>query len=78
MSKLYILAYDKAGNQILGNLDGQGVIYNARNYARTNQFKRLSTFPTLHNRVAEYRLVDERDKVVAVVKHQSHTRSAAK
>lgn len=56
--KVYIEAYDGSGRQMLGNLDGQGVI-NARQYKRTDRYKALSTFRTLHNRGAYYILRDE-------------------
>jgi hypothetical protein len=38
--KVYIEAYDKDNKQILGNLDGQTVIY-AKNYKQTSQYKDL-------------------------------------
>ena len=56
--KHYIEAYDITDKQILGNLDGQGVI-RAINFKRTNQYKALSTFRTLNNIVAYYKIVTE-------------------
>lgn len=38
--KIYIEAYRSDGTQILGNLDGQGVLH-AKQYKRTNHYKHL-------------------------------------
>lgn len=40
MSKFYVEAYYADGTPILGNLDGQGIIY-AKSYKRTLHYKEL-------------------------------------
>ncbi len=55
--KYYVEAYDKDNREILGNLDGQGVI-RAKLYRRTLHYKSLATRRTLGNRVKFYRIVD--------------------
>lgn len=52
--KHYIEAYAGDGSVMLGNLDGQGVIY-ARSYKRTMQYKRLIYSPS--SRVFYYRIL---------------------
>jgi hypothetical protein len=55
--KYYIEAYDGNGLQVLGNLDGQGVI-SKPNFRRTKRYKELPTFRTLNDRIAYYKIVD--------------------
>ena len=64
--KLYIKAYYADDTQCLGNLDGQGII-RASQYKRTNQYKALSTFKTLNNRIKYYLIVDERERTIEKV-----------
>ena len=66
----YVEAYDGWNNQILGNLDGQGVLY-AKNYRRTNHYKALPNFPTLNGCVKYYHIVSAAGELVEVV--QSNT-----
>lgn len=40
----YIEAYSKDGEEILGNLDGQGILL-VKSYKRTNHYKRLVSLP---------------------------------
>ena len=68
--KIYVEAYDKNDNQILGNLDGQTVI-RARNYKRTNDYKRLRDLPaeklSLNGRVKQYRFITEQGNQIGVI-----------
>ena len=64
--KHYIEAYTRKNEQILGNLDGQGVL-RAKKYRRTSAYKGLSTFRTLNNRVAYYCIVTPTGKTVETV-----------
>lgn len=66
--KVYIEAYDANNKQILGNLDGQGVI-NAKQFRRTMHFKSLSTFSTLNNKVKYYDIVTVNDVLLATVQN---------
>jgi len=49
--KIFVAAYDVKHNQILGNLDGQGII-TAKCYKRTKHYKSLATLRTLKNLVS--------------------------
>ena len=69
--KYYVEAYDISDKQILGNLDGQGVI-RARDFRRTKHFKMLEAYPTLNNRVYLYRIVDEGGTVHETVLNMTH------
>ena len=66
MIKVYIEAYDKNQSQILGNMDGQGVI-RAKMYKRTNHYKGLSSHKTLDNIVSFYRVVNENGDTLETV-----------
>ena len=67
MLKCFVEAYDKQGKQILGNLDGQGVI-NCKNIktmkftARYKMLKERAFTPMAP--VACYRIVDESGKLL--------------
>jgi len=61
--KYYIEAFDKNDTQILGNLDGQGIIH-ANDFRRTKHYKALSTRMTLNNRVKYYNIVDRNDRII--------------
>jgi len=65
--KYYIEAYGSDGRQILGNLDGQGVI-RVPNFRLTKAYKRVRDLPTnklsLNGRVTEYRIVDHSGRVM--------------
>ena len=52
----YVEAYDGWNNQILGNLDGQTVLY-AKKYQRTKHYKALPNRPTLNGCVKYYHIV---------------------
>ena len=69
--KHYIEAYDLNNKQILGNLDGQGVI-RAKQYRRTLAYKALSTLRTLNNRVHHYIIVTPNDTPVEKVLNLTH------
>ena len=71
MKKYYVEAYDEHGQQILGNLDGQGV-YRCNQYKRCNWYKNLSSLKTLNNRVAYYEIVDEYARKVERVYNTTH------
>lgn len=64
MSRIYAEAFDKNNYQILGNLDGQGVIGNSPHYRRTKKYKALSTRKTLNNRVKYYLVVNDQGQVL--------------
>lgn len=68
--KYYVEAYDANDNQLLGNLDGQGVIV-AKDFRRTKHYKSLSTFKTLNNRVAYY-LITSGNTTFDRVENQTH------
>ena len=55
--KIYSEAYNAAGQQILGNLDGQ-FVWDTKNYKRTKHYKRLINLPSeklsLNGRVKTY------------------------
>lgn len=68
--KYYVEAYDKNDKQVLGNLDGQGVIV-AKDFRRTSLYKSLSTFKTLNNRVAYYK-IKLGEKTVDTVINRTH------
>jgi len=69
--KVYVEAYDKDDNQILGNLDGQSVI-NVIDFKRTNIYKRLRDTPatdlSLNGRVVLYKFVNESGKQLAEIR----------
>ncbi len=67
--RYYVEAYDKNDNRIFGNLDGQGVIV-AQDFRRTKHYKSLSTFKTLDNRVAYYKITSG-DTTFDVVQNQA-------
>lgn len=71
MAKLYIEAYYSNGGQKLGNLDGQGIL-RAKLYKRTKHYKMLSTFPTINNSVAYYKIVTEDGRCIEVVYNLTH------
>lgn len=54
--RYYVEAYDSNDQRIFGNLDGQGVIV-AKDFTRTKHYRSLSTFRTLNDRVAYYKIV---------------------
>jgi len=68
--KYYVEAFDHNCKEILGNLDGQGVI-NAKQYRRTNFYKSLHTRKTLNNRVYKYHIVTESDRTVEIVYNEN-------
>ena len=81
--KVYVEAYNAQGRQILGNMDGQGVI-RAKNYRRTEHYRMLRSgaMPRLDGKVHHYRIVDELDRVledniVPVMSYADHRRSVA-
>jgi hypothetical protein len=62
--KHYIEAYGENHNQILGNLDGQGVI-RALSYRRTIQYKALVSGDNRPkwSRIRYWRIVTEKDEI---------------
>src|SRR5690606_20481075 len=67
MTKYYVEAYDHEGKQILGNLDGQGVI-KAKNYRRTQHYKKLYQGKVgSSSRVHCWKIVDENGNVLEVI-----------
>jgi len=68
--KVYVEAYDSNNKQILGNLDGQGVIH-AKQFRRTLHFKSLPTFSTLNNRVKYYDIVTRNGVLLATVQNST-------
>jgi hypothetical protein len=65
--RYYISAYDVHGHEILGNLDGQGVLLDVKNYKRTLHYKALPTFRTLNNRIHHYKIFDDNNKYLETV-----------
>jgi hypothetical protein len=71
--KVYIELHSDKRGQILGNLDGQGLINWAKNYKRTQYYKSLAKTlekakafrkdPTLY-----YKVVNESNKLLEVIK----------
>jgi hypothetical protein len=72
--RLYVEAYGGNGRQILGNLDGQMCWHSSR-YKNAEWYRRLSSFPTLNNRVAEYRIVDDVGRVLERVHNKTYRRA---
>jgi hypothetical protein len=64
--KVYVEAFYPDGSQILGNLDGQAVI-RAKNYRRTQAYKRLRSILYNSTRVASFRIVAEDGRVLETV-----------
>ena len=70
---IYFEALDAEGKQILGNLDGQGVILNAKasTFRRTKHYKRLVDLPkeklSLGGRVVKYKVVDSNGKLLEMI-----------
>ena len=64
--KHYVEAYNGEGRQVLGNLDGQGVI-SARNIKRTDHYKMLisGTNRPKWSRIKFWKIVDDSDREVA-------------
>lgn len=75
--KVYIEAYDGCDKQILGNMDGQGVL-RAKNYKRTHHYKALSTLKTYHNTVKYYKLVTPSGKLLEIVKNSTYIEQSGK
>ena len=69
--KFYIKAYREDNSQILGNLDGQGVIHSPC-WWLTKQYKALSSFPTLNCKVAYYRIVTPAGRLLRTVPNLTH------
>ena len=74
--KLYIECFRADGSQILGNLDGQAVIwvsqYRPAYYKRTNAYKNIKDIvgnpKWMDGKVHEARIIDENGKVVETIK----------
>ena len=66
--KHYVEAYYADGSIILGNCNGQGIIY-AKNYKRTDHYKSLKLFN--HSKVHHYKILTPYYVVVETIERTS-------
>ena len=69
--KVYIEAYDKDDRQVLGTLDGQGVLPLV-GYKRSIHYKELAFFPTLDRVVKYYKIVNRKGTTIEIVDNFTH------
>ena len=70
--RIYVEAFDANNREILGNLDGQGVLHaSPTTYTRTKHYKRLRNEPkerlSLDGKAKYYKIVDESGHILETI-----------